>query len=139
VLILDDDGAQGARLKDCFARFHHGCTYEVIAATSTSETLAALRKGRPDLIILEPEMVKFDALSMVTKLRKHESGIPLIAVSKGTKRATTEAIFGLGLFAYMPKPVDLVSFEHIVAMACQSAAYPSTSSRSTRTMAKSRE
>jgi len=33
------------RLKDCFARFHHGCQYDVVAATSASETVTALTKG----------------------------------------------------------------------------------------------
>jgi PleD family two-component response regulator len=120
VLILDNDQAQGPRLKDCFARFHHGCEYDVVAATSTSETVTALNERRPDLIILEPEMEGFDALSMVTKLRQHDRAIPIIAASKGTKREVVEAIFRLGLFAYIPKPVDFVPLEHIVAMACQS-------------------
>jgi CheY-like chemotaxis protein len=121
VLILDNDLAQAPRLKDCFDRFHHGCEYDVVAATSVSETVTALTKGRPDLIILEPEMDEFDALSMVGKLRQHDRAIPIIALSKGTKREAVEAIFRLGLFAYVPKPVDFAPFEHIVAMACGSA------------------
>jgi len=120
VLILDNDLAQGPRLKDCFARFHYGCEYDVVAATSASETLRALAEGRPDLIILEPEMDGFDAFSIVGKLRQHDSAIPIIASSKGTKREAVEAIFRLGLFAYVPKPVDFAPFEHIVAMACRS-------------------
>lgn len=120
VLILDSDQAQGPRLKDCFARFHHGCEYDVVAATSASETVTALTQGRPDLIILEPEIDEFDALSMVTKLRQHDSAIPIIVASKGKKREVVEAIFRLGLFAYIPKPVEFVSLEHIVAMACAS-------------------
>lgn len=120
VLILDDDRALAPRLKDCFDRFHHGCEYDVVAASSASETVSALTKGRPDLIILEPEVDGFDALSMVTKLRQHDRTIPIIAASKGTKRASAEAIFSLGVFAYMPKPVDFTSLEHIVAMACGS-------------------
>ncbi len=118
VLILDNDLAQGPRLKDCFDRFHHGCEYDVVAATSASETVTALAKGRPDLLILEPEMDGFDALSMVTKLRQHDRAIPIIAASKGTKREVVEAIFRLGLFAYIPKPADFAPFEHLVAMAC---------------------
>jgi CheY-like chemotaxis protein len=90
----------------------------VVAATSASETLTALTEGRPDLIILEPEMEGFDTLSMVTKLRQHDSAIPIIAASNGTKREAVEAIFSLGLFAYVPKPVDFAPLEHIVAMAC---------------------
>lgn len=120
VLILDDDRAQAPRLKDCFARFHHGCEYEVVAATSASETVTALTKGRPDLIILEPETEGFDTLSIVGKLRQHDRTMPIIAASKGTKRAAVEAIFRLGLFAYIPKPVDFAPLEHIVAMACRS-------------------
>jgi CheY-like chemotaxis protein len=120
VLILDDDRAQAPRLKDCFARFHHGCEYEVVAATSASEIVTALTKGRPDLIILEPETEGFDTLSMVTKLRQHDTTIPIIAASTGKKRAAVEAIFRLGLFAYIPKPVDFVPLEHLVAMACRS-------------------
>jgi DNA-binding NtrC family response regulator len=120
VLILDDDRAQAPRLKDCFARFHHGCEYEVVAGTSASEIVTALTKGRPDLIILEPETEGFDTLSMVTKLRQHDTTIPIIAASTGKKRAAVEAIFRLGLFAYIPKPVDFVPLEHLVAMACRS-------------------
>jgi hypothetical protein len=64
VLILDNDPAQVPRLKDCFARFHHGCV-----STMWSPRPRPLR---------------------------------------------------LGLFAYVPKPVDFAPFEHIVAMACGS-------------------
>ena len=31
-----------------------------------------------------------------------------------------DAVFRLGCFAYIPKPVDYVSLEHLVAMACRS-------------------
>jgi CheY-like chemotaxis protein len=92
----------------------------VVAATSASEIVTALTKGRPDLIILEPETEGFDTLSMVTKLRQHDTTIPIIAASTGKKRAAVEAIFRLGLFAYIPKPVDFVPLEHLVAMACRS-------------------
>ncbi len=120
MLVLDNDQVQVPRLKDCFARFHHGCEYDVVAATSASETLTAFAKGRPDLIIIEPETDGFDWISIVSKLRQHDGTIPIIAASKGTKREAVDAIFRLGLFAYVPKPVDFAPFEHIVAMACGS-------------------
>src|SRR5436309_7913204 len=85
VLILDNDQAQIPRLKDCFARFHHGCQYDVVAATSASETVAALTQGRPDLIILEPEMVGFDSFPFVSKLRQQYHTNLIIAASSGTK------------------------------------------------------
>ena len=120
VLILDDDRTQAPRLKDCFARFQHGCDYDVIAATTASETMTALTKGRPDLIIIEPETDGFDPLEIVSKLRQHDTTIPIIAASTGTKRAVVDAVFKLGFFAYIPKPVDYAPLEHLVAMACRS-------------------
>ena len=119
VLLLDDDPAQGPRLKDCFARFKHGCAYEVVAAATASETLTALTAGRPDLIIFEPETNGFDSLSIVSQLHRHDSTIPIIAASTGTKRAVLDATFRLEPFAYIPKPVDFASLEHLVALACR--------------------
>jgi PleD family two-component response regulator len=121
VLILDDDRGQVPRLRDCFARFHHGCQYDVVAAATASETVTALTEGRPDLIIIEPETDGFDSLEIVSKLRRHDQTIPIIAASRGTKRAVVDAIFRLGLFAYIPKPIDYLPLEHLVAMACRVA------------------
>ena len=101
-------------------RFHHGCEYDVIAAATASETMTALTKGRPDLIIVEPETNGFDSLEILAKLRQHDQTIPIIAASRGAKRELIDAIFRLGLFAYIPKPVDYAPLEHLVAMACKS-------------------
>jgi DNA-binding NtrC family response regulator len=118
VLILDDDRAQAPRLQDYFKRFQHGYEYEVLTAATASETMKALSAGRPDLVIVEPETDGFDSLDFVSKLRRHDQKIPIIAASRGKKREVAEAIFKLGLFAYIPKPVDFVPLEHLVAMAC---------------------
>lgn len=117
VLVLDDDRAQAPRLKDWFKRFQHGYDYEVVAAATAPETMKALTLGPPDLVIVEPETDGFDSLDIVGKLRRHDQKIPIIAASKGTKREVAEAIFKLGLFAYIPKPLDYVPLEHLVAMA----------------------
>jgi DNA-binding NtrC family response regulator len=117
VLILDDDRAQAPGLKDWFKRFQHGYDYEVVTAATASETMSALTAGRPDLVIVEPEAASFDCLDIVSKLRRHDERIPIIAASKGHNRAVAEATFRLGLFAYIPKPLDFVPLEHLVAMA----------------------
>jgi DNA-binding NtrC family response regulator len=117
VLILDDDQAHAPRLMDWFKRFQHGYDYDVVTAGTASETLTALAAGRPDLVIVEPETDSFDCVDIVSKLRRHDQKIPIIAASKGKKREAAEAIFRLGLFAYMPKPLDFVPLEHVVAMA----------------------
>ena len=78
----------------------------------------ALAAGRLDLVIVEPETDGFDCLDIVSKLRRHDQKIRIIAASKGKRREAAESMFRLGLFAYMPKPVDFVPLEHLVAMAC---------------------
>jgi DNA-binding NtrC family response regulator len=117
VLILDDDRAQAPGLKDWFKRFQHGIDYEVVTAATAAETMSALTQGRPDLVIVEPEATSFDSLDIVSKLRRHDQNIPIIAASKGKNRAVAEATFRLGLFAYIPKPLDFAPLEHLVAMA----------------------
>src|SRR5438093_12641100 len=92
VLILDNDQAQIPRLKDCFARFHHGCQYDVVAATSASETVAALTQGRPDLIIPEPERGGVDSFPIVSKPRQHGRPNPILSAGRGPKPATTQTI-----------------------------------------------
>ena len=121
VLILDDDWAQMPRLKDWFKRFQHGYEYEVVAAATASETMKALTQGRPDLVIVEPETASFDSLDIVSKLRRHDQKIPIIAASKTRDRAVAEKSFALGLFAFIPKPIDFLPLEHLVAMACTEA------------------
>jgi len=79
--------------------------------------MKALSAGRPDLVIVEPEMDGFNSLEIVSKLRRHDEKIPIIAASKSRNRAVAEAVFKLGLFAYIPKPIDFVPLEHLVAMA----------------------
>lgn len=118
VLILDDDRAQVPGLKGWFARFQHGWDYYVVTAATATETVTALTEGRPDLVIFEPESDTFNSLEIVAKLRQHDNTIPIIAASRGANRAVAHSLCKLGLFAYIPKPVDYLPFEHIVAMAC---------------------
>jgi DNA-binding NtrC family response regulator len=117
VLVLDDDRTQAPGLKDWFKRFQHGHDYEVVTAATAAETMSALTAGRPDLVIVEPEATSFDSLDIVSKLHRHDPKIPIIAASKGKNRAVAEATFRLGLFAYIPKPLDFAPLEHLVAMA----------------------
>jgi hypothetical protein len=58
---------------------------------------------------VSPSGREYVKAKIVPKLRRHDQTIPIIAASWGTKRAVVDAIFQLGLFAYIPKPVDYVS------------------------------
>jgi len=55
VLILDDRAGIGA-LSQFFERFQHGRHYEVLTASNPAEAISTLKQGRPDLIVLDPQM-----------------------------------------------------------------------------------
>ena len=106
VLILDDDPAQIPGFRGWFARFQHGCDYQVVAAATASETATALTEARPDLVIFEPATDSFDSLEIVSNLLRHDRTILIIAASRGMNRAAIDSSFKLEIFAYIPKPVD---------------------------------
>ncbi len=115
VLILDEPGETQA-LASFFDRFTHRYTYDVETASTVAETAAALRRGRPDLIVLNPRMGGIDGLQLLKQIRALHWRVPVIVVtSRDDKRTAAEAL-AIGVFAYVPKPCEYVSFEHIVGL-----------------------
>ena len=53
VLILADRAESGA-ISRFFEQFHHGRAYEVLAAANRGEAVSAMKRGGPDLIVLDP-------------------------------------------------------------------------------------
>lgn len=85
------------------------------AATNGAETARALRSGRPDLIVLDPQMTGLDGLALLKQVRTLDSTIPVIVVTGKEKGVGAEAL-RLGVFAYVPKPCEYLQFEHLVGL-----------------------
>jgi len=84
--------------------------FDVIAAESAEEALAAMEKAAPDLVVCDVRMPGMDGLSMFRKMR--ESGaayadIPLIFLSAKDDSQTKVDALHLGAEDYLVKPVDL--------------------------------
>ena len=54
VLILADRAESGP-LSRFFGQFHHGRAYEVLAVVNRGEAVSVMNRGRPDLIVLDPD------------------------------------------------------------------------------------
>ncbi len=121
VLILDDPG-QTEALSTFFARFQHGRAYDLETASTAPELAAALRRGRPDLIVLDPQMKGLDGLQLLKQIRTLDRSIPVIVVTEGQEGRKAAEVLATGVFAYVPKPCEFVSFEHIVGLAPGGAA-----------------
>ena len=120
VLILADP-AENAALSRFFEQFHHGRAYEVVAAANRAEAVAAMKRGRPDLIVFDPQMKELDSLELLKQLRVTDRTIPVIIVTGEQTTHETVEVLKAGVFAYVPTPCDFLRFEHIVALALSDA------------------
>ena len=116
VLILDDQTEVGA-LSMFFGQFEHGRPYEVMGASNRAEAVSALSRGRPDLIVLDPQMKELDGLQLLKQLRVIDQTIPVIVVTGKQKTHEAVEVLKSGVFAYVPKPCDFTKLEHLVGLA----------------------
>lgn len=98
ILIVEDDKSINELMVRCLAMTGHRCR----PAFSGSEALCAIKKARPDLILLDinlPDMEGFDVLEMV-------QGIPVIYVT--ARSEIKDRVRGLngGAEDYIVKPFD---------------------------------
>jgi DNA-binding NtrC family response regulator len=119
VLILADS-AENEALSSFFGQFKHGHAYEVLAAANRGEAVSAMKRGRPDLIVLDPQMKELDGLQFLKQIRVIDQAIPVIIVAGRQKTQEAVEVLKVGVFAYVPKPCDFTRFEHLVALALPS-------------------
>lgn len=86
----------------------------VIEAANGEEAVEAVRRERPDLVLMDLNMPKMDGLMAAQQIRELKgvcSGVPMVAVTAydyyGMKEAAEEA----GCDAYVAKPIDEAEFE----------------------------
>jgi len=116
VLLLDDPSAHVDTLKSHFAKFNHGQRYRVYMASNAAEAAAALKHGRPDLILLDPQMKGLKGLTLLKQVRALDSSIPVIVVTGKQPLGAVVEVLHAGVFAYVPKPCDFQQLEHLVAL-----------------------
>ncbi len=115
VLILDDPG-DAELLAAFFAKFEHGRAYEVETASTGPDVATAFRTGRPDLVVLDPQMKGIDGFRFLKQVRTFDRSIPVIVVTGRQDARAAAEVLATGVFAYVPKPCEYVSFEHIVGL-----------------------
>jgi DNA-binding NtrC family response regulator len=81
------------------------------------DAISTLKRGRPDLIVLDPQMIGLDGLRLLKQIRTLDATIPVVVVTG--KQAAQEApvVLKTGVFAYVPKPCDFASLDHLIALA----------------------
>ena len=102
VLLADDDVSVHRALAEGF----HKEAYQVLSAYDGEEALDAIRKLRPDIVVLDVMMPKKDGLMVCREIRK-ESNVPIIMLS--AKAEEFDRLLGLELGAddYIAKPFSI--------------------------------
>ncbi len=116
VVILDEPSAQTETLKGYFSKFAHRDAYRVEIASNGVDAATSLRRGRPDLIVLDPQMPGLDGLALLRQVRAHDRTIPIIVVTGEQTTPAVVEILHAGVFAYVPKPCEYQQLEHLVAL-----------------------
>ena len=90
--------------------------YAIAVASNGAEAAQALRGGRPDLLLIDPQMKGVDGLALLRHVRTLDRSIPVIVVTNKQAKAVAAEVLQMGVFAYVPKPCEYLQLEHLVAL-----------------------
>src|SRR5262245_42676169 len=80
--------------------------YQVVEAADGEQALTLARSERPDLLVLDKVMPKFDGFEVVRALREDPAtkAIPIVMLTERTGEDDVLGGLSLGVEEYMPKP-----------------------------------
>ena len=105
VLLIDDD----AVLSRLFSVRLRGAGYDVAVACDGVQSISAVRRERPDVILLDIGLPGGDGYTVLKRLKAivHVSAVPIIVVSGRAAETDAERMIAAGADDYFQKPVDL--------------------------------
>ena len=112
VLIVDDERHIAELLRDCV-----GEGYATEIALRGADGLAAARRARPDVVLLDVNMPGMSGVEVLQELRALDATIPVIMVTATPDHDAVAEALRLGAFSYIPKPFNVKYIQHLVAAA----------------------
>jgi DNA-binding NtrC family response regulator len=115
VLIVDDDPAS-RRLVEVRLR-----PLECDAATAGNgeQALSAIRKDRPDLVLLDLQMPRMGGIEVLRALRKEGIDVPTIVITAHGSIETAVEAMKEGAYDFITKPIDANHFDIVVRKALE--------------------
>ncbi len=107
VLVADPDRAQQQVLADVLR-----ARYQVVAARTIAETVDAIARHRPQILLLELDMPDGDALPLVRKIREERSTHHMIIACVTRRSSIRDKVTGFqaGADDYIIKPINPETF-----------------------------
>lgn len=123
ILIIDDDAEIVAVLKD-YLESRPVDRYVVSASSNGADGLQAVRRSRPDLVILDVDMPGMNGVDVLRRIRALDATIPVIMLTGTDDNAVAARILKEGASSYAPKPLNFKYLDHLVAMFVSRAERP---------------
>jgi two-component system cell cycle response regulator DivK len=81
--------------------------YRVVEYTTGPEALAGMRRGRPDLVLLDISLPGMDGTELLRHIRAEPAlhGLPVVALTAHAMAGDRERYLGLGFDHYLAKPI----------------------------------
>lgn len=118
ILYVEDDEASRRWLGRALAQM----VREVHLATDGVEGLALFREKRPDLVLSDVRMPRFDGLAMCESIRAMDARVPIVFVSAHDEKEYLKRALACGALAFLEKPLDLGEVARILSKVAQNRA-----------------
>lgn len=105
ILIVEDEAFTAAII----ARALTGAGYTVLTASDGPKGLAAARRKRPDMIVMDMKLPKMTGWEVIRQLRSDASlrTIPILGLSSADTSGDRDEAYEAGCDRYETKPVDV--------------------------------
>jgi len=120
ILVVDDE----APMREVLSEYFTTQGYTVDAASNGTEALAAVKRARPDLVLLDVRMPGLDGVEVLRRIREVEGDITVIMVTANEDVALARETLKLGAFDYVAKPFDFSYLDRAVAAGLVQAGGP---------------
>jgi len=113
VLVADDE----PEIRNLLCRFLGRLGCEVDTVANGEEALEALRRARPDVLLLDLRMPRLDGLGVLEQIREENLDVgPIWAISGYASDHEAERAMHLGATDFINKPLDLQYLEWSLSM-----------------------
>lgn len=115
ILVLDDEQDACNLVK----RIAEGLKHHTVAFTDEHEALKYAENNRIDLAILDLKLKTMSGVDVLEKLKEHNPDIKALLLTGYPTVETAKKAIGLGVHAYLTKPIDVDDLEKGIGAALQ--------------------
>jgi two-component system response regulator AtoC len=112
ILIVDDEPT----LVDILVEQFINSNYEIETAGTGIDALRAVKRERPDVVLLDIKMPNMNGIDVLKEIMKIDKSITVIMITGNTELSVTVEALRNGAFGYVPKPFDFRYLQHLIAV-----------------------